>query len=106
MSRQIIKMMPPARTSEEAKYLPSKLEIETNMTVIVKIDQEECIQCGKCYNDECPEVFKEGEDGTSEVVEAYQDGSSAQGRVPDQLFDCANNGAEACPVNVISVNKE
>jgi ferredoxin len=76
------------------------------MTVKVEIDQEGCIQCGRCYNDECPDVFKEGEDGTSEIVEQYRDGgSTAKGNIPDDKFDCANKGAEACPVTVITVSK-
>jgi ferredoxin len=76
------------------------------MTVKVEIDQEGCIQCGRCYNDECPDVYKEGEDGTSEIQEKYRDGgSTAKGNLPDDMFDCANKGAEACPVTVITVSK-
>jgi ferredoxin len=44
-----------------------RLPIIVIMSVKVEIDQEGCIQCGRCYNDECPEVYKEGEDGTSEI---------------------------------------
>jgi len=76
------------------------------VVVIIEIDQEGCIQCGKCYNDECPEVFMEGEDGTSLIVEQYRDnGDTAKGNVPDELFDCATKGAEACPETVITVTK-
>ena len=75
------------------------------MTVNVEIDQEGCIQCGRCYNEECPEVFNEGEDGTAEVAEQYRDGGSAKGKVPDDMFECANKGAEACPVTVITVSQ-
>ena len=81
------------------------VEIDETMTVNVEIDQEGCIQCGRCYNDECPEVYKEGEDGTSEIVEQYRDGSSAKGKVPDELLECATKGADACPVTVITVNQ-
>jgi ferredoxin len=75
------------------------------MTVIVEIDQEGCSQCGICYNDECPDVFVEGEDGTSEIAEQYRDGGSAKGKVPDDLYDCATKGADACPQTVITVTK-
>jgi len=75
------------------------------MTVNVEIDQEGCIQCGRCYNDECPAVYKEGEDGTSEIAEQYRNGGSATGKIPDDMYDCANKGAEACPVTVITVSK-
>jgi len=81
------------------------VEIDEIMTVIVEIDQEGCIQCGRCYNDECPEVFNEGEDGTAEIEEQYRDGSSAKGKVPEEMLDCANKAAEACPVTVITVSQ-
>ncbi|MDW5563542.1 MAG: ferredoxin [Methanomassiliicoccus sp.] len=75
------------------------------MAVNVEIDQEGCIQCGRCYGDECPDVFKEGEDGTAEIDEQYRDGGSASGKVPDETFDCVNKAAEACPVTVITVSR-
>jgi ferredoxin len=102
MARGSIKIM----SGSGQKYLKGRVRIVRTMTVKVEIDQEDCIQCGKCYNDECSEVYMEGEDGTSEVVEQYRDGSSATGKVPDDLFDCANRGAEECPITVITVTKE
>jgi len=76
------------------------------MTVKIEIDQEGCIQCGRCYNDECPEVFEERDDGTSQIKEQYRvGGDEAKGETPDDLYDCANAGAEACPVTVITVSK-
>jgi ferredoxin len=76
------------------------------MAVIVEIDRRGCIQCGRCYNDECPEVFVEGEDGTAEVVEQYRDEAPAKGSMPDEMYDVAIRGAEACPEMVILVIKE
>ena len=73
------------------------------MSVKVVIDQAACIQCGLCYNDECPEVFKEGSDGTSEIASEYQDGSPANGNVPDDLGDCVKKAVEVCPVSVITI---
>ena len=82
------------------------LTIIVTMTVKVEIDQGGCIQCGRCYNDECPNVFMEGDDGTSLIVEQYRvGGDTAKGNLPDDMFDCATKGAEACPVTVISVSK-
>ncbi len=74
------------------------------MTINVEIDQAGCIQCGLCYNDECPKVFKERDDGTSEIVDQYQSGSPAKGTVPDDLNDCVKKAADACPVTVIIIN--
>jgi ferredoxin len=82
------------------------LAISNTMTVKIEINQEECIQCGKCYNDECPDVFMEGDDGTSMIVEQFRvSGDAAKGQVPDDKFDCATKAAEECPVTVISVSK-
>lgn len=76
------------------------------MTVKIEIDREGCIQCGKCYNDECPEIFAEDDEGTSEIKEQYRSGGDlAKGEAPDDMFDCANKAAEACPVTVIAVSK-
>lgn len=70
----------------------------------VTIDRDDCILCGACWS-ECPEVFEAGpEDGLSQIVEAYQvDGNPAVGEVPADLEECATNGAEACPVEIIHV---
>jgi len=57
------------------------LAISNTMTVKIEINQEECIQCGKCYNDECPDVFMEGDDGTSMIVEQFRVSGDA-GRCP------------------------
>jgi ferredoxin len=37
----------------------------TGLMPKVKIDQEACTACGLCYNDECPDVFEEGDEGKS-----------------------------------------
>lgn len=72
--------------------------------VKIEIDREGCIQCGVCYNDECPEIFGEGDDGTSEIKEPYRTGGDlAKGEAPDNLADCATKAADACPVTVITI---
>lgn len=82
------------------------MEYQLTMTVKIEIDRGGCIQCGKCYNDECPDVFAEAEDGTSDVQEEYRMGGDvAKGEAPDDKFDCVAKAAEECPTNVISVSK-
>ena len=68
----------------------------------VTIEREECISCGACYA-ECPEVFEENpEDGRSQIVEEYRvNGNPSVGEVPDDLADCVDNAAYACPVEII-----
>ncbi|MGI5872989.1 MAG: ferredoxin [Bacillota bacterium] len=79
-----------------------------NCTLMVKIeiDRDGCIQCGVCYQDECPDIFGESDDGTSEIVEQYRVGGDlGKGEAPDSLADCANSAADACPVTVIIVTQ-
>jgi ferredoxin len=74
------------------------------MTLKVVIDREGCIQCGRCYNEECPDVFEEDEDGTSMVKESFRGPDVSEGSVPDDMKDCVNAAAEACPVDVIAIS--
>lgn len=57
------------------------------------IDRDGCILCGLCP-EECPEVFRMGEDGPAEV---YVD------EIPKEAEDAANEAAAACPVEVIHI---
>ena len=73
------------------------------MPVNVSIDQSECTGCGICYNDECPDVFMEGDDGNSNLKPMYQKADKAKGENPDNLKGCAKNAEDACPVSAIKV---
>ncbi|MBC7236001.1 MAG: ferredoxin [Chloroflexi bacterium] len=76
------------------------------MAFRVHIEREECISCAACWSD-CPEVFEEGDDGLSSIVEQYRVGDDlAEGRVPDDLEDCVTSAADGCPVEVIEVEEE
>jgi len=76
------------------------------MTITVEINRDDCAQCGNCYEDECPEVFMEDEDGTSEIVEKYRDGSSDKGKVPDDLLECVKRAVASCAVDAITISQE
>ncbi|OPY34667.1 MAG: Ferredoxin [Methanomassiliicoccales archaeon PtaU1.Bin124] len=69
----------------------------------VTVDENECTGCGICYNDECPEVFVEGSDGTSNLQEKYRKGNAHSGEIPDDKKDCAKKAEDACPVSAIKV---
>lgn len=73
------------------------------MSPKVDIDREECTGCGLCYNDECPEVFMEGESSISDVKEEFREGEPGQGKIPENLRGCAEKAADACPVSAIAV---
>lgn len=70
----------------------------------VTIDREGCIGCGMCW-DTCPSVYEQNaEDSKSQVISALQDaGNPAIGKMPEKDVDCARQGADACPVSVISI---
>jgi ferredoxin len=57
------------------------------------VDEDECTGCGLCL-DICPEVF--GMDG--EVARAKG------GELSDEEVECAEEAADSCPVEAISVD--
>lgn len=73
------------------------------MTTIT-IDRENCISCGMCW-DICPAVYEQNTaDSKSQVLSNLQvAGDPATGNVGEDLAECAREGANACPVSVISV---
>ncbi|MEM0449640.1 MAG: ferredoxin [Methanomassiliicoccales archaeon] len=73
------------------------------MSVKVSINQDECTGCGLCYNDECPDIFEEGEGGNSQLKAPFRKGSNYVGEIPDDKKGCAQNAADACPVSAISL---
>lgn len=72
--------------------------------ITVTIDRENCISCGMCW-ETCPAVYEENtEDSKSQVALQMQEaGDPAVGHIADDLAECAREGADVCPVSVISV---
>ena len=76
------------------------------MTVKITIDRDGCVQCGNCYNEDCPTLFAEGDDGTSEIQSGFrEEGDLAKGNAPDDMEECASKAAKGCPASVITVSK-
>ena len=71
------------------------------MIIKVDIDQEECSQCGLCYNDECPEIFEKDEDSIAQVKEKYREGGPEMGVIPVELVKCVQKAIDACPTDAI-----
>ena len=59
----------------------------------VSIDESGCIGCGLCTQ-VCPDVFEMGDSGVAEVI---------MEEVPENLEDSAQEAADSCPVEVITV---
>ncbi len=72
----------------------------------VRIDpRDTCISDMVCVSI-CGEVFEmNDEDGKSQIVEQYRvaPDNLAEGIIPDDLKDCAQEAADSCPVNIIHV---
>jgi ferredoxin len=70
----------------------------------ITIERDGCISCGACWGI-CPTVYEENtEDAKSQIVSEFQeDGNLAEGNVEEDLEDCAQQGADSCPVQVIFV---
>ena len=69
----------------------------------VKINQEDCIECGEC-EETCSEVFVVESGEKASIVEKYQTDGPANGDVGDDLKSCVQEAADGCPVDVIEVS--
>jgi ferredoxin len=76
----------------------------------VTVNHATCISCGLCFTDNCPDVFEEGEDGSSQLKAALRkdigegpDSILYQGEIPANLLACAQKAEEDCPVSAIAV---
>lgn len=73
----------------------------------VKIDpRENCISDMVCVSI-CPDVFEMNpDDNKSQITEKYREkGNIAVGIVPGDLLTCVQDAANACPVQIIHVEK-
>ncbi|RUM46954.1 MAG: ferredoxin [Hyperthermus sp.] len=68
----------------------------------VWIDRDQCIADMICVS-LCPDVFEMSEeDGKSQIVAKWRTGDNVgEGVVPDDLKDCVQAAADACPVSII-----
>lgn len=74
----------------------------------VTIDRNKCISCGSAPA-LCPEIYYlDPSDWKNRVKSKYEvsfDGNTSVGIVPEELYQCAKTGAEACPVQAITVEE-
>ena len=60
------------------------------------VDRDLCIGCGLC-EDTCPEIFQVRDDGYAYVID--------ESPYPE-LYSCARDGCESCPVEAITLKDE
>jgi len=72
----------------------------------ITIDRDQCISDMACVA-LCPQVFEMNEeDGKSQIVAQYRVGDNLGGGIiPEDLYECAKSGAEACPVQIITIEE-
>lgn len=74
----------------------------------ITIDRNLCIACGIAPSI-CPQVFALGDDnGKNRVIDTYNEKTTEEesiGVVSEELYDCAKQGTDACPVQAISLKK-
>ena len=59
----------------------------------IEQDREKCISCGACAAT-CPDNWEMKEDGKS---------SPKKTEISEEEFECNNNAATGCPVNIIHI---
>ncbi len=77
------------------------------MTLKVKIEpRDECISDGLCIS-LCPDVFDWHEDGKSMIVDKWRTNPDDPnyGEVSDDLEECVQDALNACPVQIIHMEK-
>jgi len=70
----------------------------------VKVDKDLCTACGSCYA-LCDKVYESDDEGKSQIVENLRAGDVNIGEIGDDLYNCAKDAADTCPVEAISIEK-
>ncbi len=70
----------------------------------VVVETEKCISDAVCTH-LCPDVFEMNEEYKSVIVEKYRvdPNNPSEGIIPEELKDCVEQAAAACPVQIIHI---
>lgn len=72
------------------------------------VDRDACVACGVAPS-LCPQVYVLGDDnGKNRVVDEYSKtftNDKSVGEIPDELYNCAKEAADSCPVQAISIEE-
>lgn len=70
----------------------------------VKVDKDKCIADGVCYSMD-PDHYVEDDEGKAEAADGSMEGAISVGEFDDDDFEAAQDAAEACPVEAITIEK-
>ena len=72
----------------------------------VIIERATCVSCGSCW-ETCPKLFEQDpDDSFSRIMEKYRvNGNIAEGTPDGDLFACAQEASDLCPVQIISIQE-
>ncbi|MCF7928682.1 MAG: ferredoxin [Spirochaetales bacterium] len=70
----------------------------------IKVDKDACIADGVCYSMD-PDHYVEDDEGKADVAGGSMDGQVSVGEFDDDGFDDAQDAADTCPVDAITVEK-
>ncbi len=72
----------------------------------VIIDRMTCVSCGSCW-EACPGLFEQDpDDSFSRIIEKYRiDDNIGEGIPTEDLAACAQDAADLCPVQIISISQ-
>ena len=70
----------------------------------IRVKREECISCGACWSI-CPDVYEQSDEDTKcKIVSGLRIADRIdKGQIGENLTECAQQGVDNCPVQVISV---
>lgn len=68
------------------------------------IEREKCIGCGSCAV-LCPKYFEMIDDGKSSIKSAKRDPKTGDDELEINKVECAQEAADSCPVQCISIVK-
>lgn len=72
---------------------------------VIKINREDCIACGTCYNIDSVH-FESDEEGKAQVVNGKTDENTSTGTFTDEKIKQVKEAEDNCPVSVITVKEK
>ena len=69
----------------------------------IEIQRDQCTACGTCYSLD-PDHFEGDDEGYATVIGGETTEALSKGSFDDDMMDAAQDAAESCPEQIISVD--